>query len=159
MIRDNKIDIVLLQETKMLKDKVEGLLVFQGGKVLGSDFDGALDGMAIYWNDRCINGEFISQNRNMMNIIFFNSKNGSSWVLTNVYAPNSKWGRRALWEAFMNQRKDFVDENWTIMGDFNTPLKENKKMGGSQTNLDNKLELMVFIDSHLLHDMDLHGVD
>ena len=45
------------------------------------------------------------------------------------------------------------------MGDFNTPLKENEKMGGSQTNLDNRLELMNFIDSHLLHDMDLHGVD
>lgn len=33
MIRDNKPDIVLIQETKMLKDKVEGLLVFWGGKI------------------------------------------------------------------------------------------------------------------------------
>ena len=30
-------------------------------------------------------------------------------------------------------------------------------MGGSQTNLDNRLDLMDFIDYHLLHDMDLHG--
>ena len=32
-------------------------------------------------------------------------------------------------------------------------------MGESQTNLDNRLELMDFINSHLLHDMDLYGVD
>ena len=111
MIRDNKPDIVLLQETKMLKDKVEGLLVFRGGKVLVSDSDGALGGMAVYWNDICINGEFISWNRNMINIRFSNTKDGSSWVLTNVYAPNSKWGRKALYEALTNQRNNFVDEN------------------------------------------------
>ena len=40
MIRDNKPDIVLIQETKMLKDKVEGLLVFRGGKIKGNDSDG-----------------------------------------------------------------------------------------------------------------------
>ena len=56
MIRANKLDIVLIQETKMLKDKVEGLLVFRGGKIIGNDFDGASGGMAVYWNDKCING-------------------------------------------------------------------------------------------------------
>ena len=45
------------------------------------------------------------------------------------------------------------------MCDFNKPLKENEKMGGSQTNLDSRLDLMELIDSHLLHDMDLHGAD
>ena len=66
-----------------------------------------------------------------MNIRFSNSKDGSAWVLTNVYAPNSKWGRKALWEDITNQRKKIVEENWIIMGDFNTLLKESKKMGGS----------------------------
>ena len=60
MIRDNKSDIGLIQETKMLKDKVEGLLVFRGGKIIGNDWDGALGGMAVYWNDKCIDGELIS---------------------------------------------------------------------------------------------------
>ena len=32
-------------------------------------------------------------------------------------------------------------------------------MGGSQTNLDNRLDLMDFIDYHLLHDMDMHEID
>ena len=111
MIRDNKLNIVLIQETKMLKDKVEGLLVFRGGKIIGNDSDGALGGMVVYWNDKCITVELISQNRNMMNIIYTNSKDGSTSVLTNVYAPNSKWGRKVLWENITNQRKNFVEEN------------------------------------------------
>lgn len=45
------------------------------------------------------------------------------------------------------------------MGDFNTPLKEDEKWGGSQTNLDNRLDLMDFIDNQLLHDLDLHGIE
>ena len=48
MIRDNKLYISLIQETKILKDKVEGLLVFQGAKIIGNDSDGALGGMAVY---------------------------------------------------------------------------------------------------------------
>ena len=115
--------------------------------------------MVVYWNNKWIHGELISQNRNMMNIRFSNSKDGFAWVLTNVYAPNTKWGRKALWEDISNQRNLFVDENWVILGNFNTPLKETKKMGGSQTNLDNRLDLMDFIDNHLLHDLDLHGIE
>ena len=45
-----------------------------------------------------------------MNIRFTNSKNGFVWVLTNVYAPNSKWGRKALWEGITTQIKKIVDE-------------------------------------------------
>ena len=47
-IRDNKLDILLIQDTKILKDKVEGLLVFWGGKIIGNDFDGASGGMEVY---------------------------------------------------------------------------------------------------------------
>ena len=98
MIRDNRPDIFVIQETKMLKDKVECLPIFKGGRIIGNDSEGASGGMAIFWINRWIQGELISQNKNMMNVRFFNSKDDFSWVLTNVYAPNSKWGRKALWE-------------------------------------------------------------
>ena len=91
MIRDNRPDIFVIQETKMLKDKVECLLIFKGGRIIGNDSEGAPGGMAIFWINRWIQGELISQNRNMMNVRFFNSKDDFSWVLTNVYAPNFKW--------------------------------------------------------------------
>lgn len=81
----------------MLKEKVEGLPIFRGGKIIGNDSEGASGGMAIFCINKGIQGELISQNRNMMNVRFSNSKDGFTWVLTNVYAPNSKSGRKALW--------------------------------------------------------------
>ena len=41
MIRDNRPNIFFIQETKMLKDKVEFLSIFKGGKIIGSDSKGA----------------------------------------------------------------------------------------------------------------------
>ena len=109
----------------------EGLSIFRGGKIIGNDSKGASGGMAVYWNNKWIHGELISQNRNIMNIRFSNSKDGFAWVLTNVYAPNTKWGRKALWEDIINQFKLFADKNWIVTGDFNTRLKEAEKRAGS----------------------------
>ena len=49
MIRDNRPDILVIQETKMLKDKVESLSIFKSGKVIGNDSMGASGGLAIFW--------------------------------------------------------------------------------------------------------------
>ena len=95
----------------------------------------------------------------MMNVHFVNSKDNFSWILTNVYAPNSKWGRKALWEEISDQRKFFTEDNWLVIEDFKTPLKDSEKWGGNHSNLDNRLDLMHFIDLHLLHDIDLQGTE
>lgn len=71
IIRDNKLDIMLLQETKMQKDKVESLFFFSSGKILSGDADGSSSGMAVIWNDKNIHGELLSQNKNMINVNFF----------------------------------------------------------------------------------------
>lgn len=97
MIRDNRLDIFVIQETKMLKDKVERLSIFKGGKIFESDSDGASGGLGVFQINKWIQGKLIYQNRNMMNVCFVNSKYNFGWVLTNVYAPNTKWGRKALW--------------------------------------------------------------
>jgi exonuclease III len=102
MIRDNRLDIFVIQETKMLKDKVECLPIFKGRRIISNYYEGASGGMVFFWINRWIQGELISQNRNMMNVRFFNSKDDFSWVLTNFYVPNSKWGRKAMWEEISN---------------------------------------------------------
>ncbi len=143
----------------MLKEKVEGLSIFKGGKIVGSDFDGASRGLAVFWNNKWIQGDLIYHSRNMMNVRLVNTKDNFSWVLTNVYAPNTKWGRKALWEEISFQRKFHAKDKWLVIGDFNTPLKDSEKWGGNQTNLDNRLDLMHFIDSHMLHGIELHGIE
>lgn len=59
MIRDNKSDIVLLQETKMPKEKVESLTLFKNGKILGSNPKGTSRGVAANWNFKHIEGNLI----------------------------------------------------------------------------------------------------
>ena len=54
MIRDNRPDIFVIQETKMLKDKVECLSIFKGGKIIGSYSKGASGGMAVFWINKWI---------------------------------------------------------------------------------------------------------
>ena len=102
MIRDNRPDILVIQETNMLKDKVENLSIFKGGKIIGSDSKGASGGMVVFWINKWIQGELIYQGKDIMNVHFVNSKDNFSWILTNVYAPNSKWGRKALREEISN---------------------------------------------------------
>ena len=38
---------------------------------------------------------------------------------------------RHFGKPLLIKEKKIVDENWIIMGDFNTHIKENEKMGGS----------------------------
>ena len=66
MIRDNKLDIVLLQEIKMPKDKVESLFFFSNENILGDDADGASSSMEVIWNCKSIHGELISQSKTMI---------------------------------------------------------------------------------------------
>ena len=105
----------------MLKDKVECLSIFKGGKIIGNDSEGVSGGMAVFWINKWIQGELIYQSKHMMNVHFVNSKDNFSWVLTNVYSPKYKWGRKALWEEISNQRKIFAEDKWLVIGDFNTP--------------------------------------
>ena len=146
LIRDNRPDILAIQETKMPKAKVENLSMFQGGKIIRNDSAGASGGLAIFWSSRWIQGEIISQHPNFMNVRFINSKDNFCWILTNVYGPNSKWGRKAVWTEILNQRKSFEEDNWIVIGDFNAPLKEHEKWGGSQMLMDSRIDLMEFID-------------
>lgn len=48
LIRDQNPDIILVQETKMSKEKVEKLNMFKVGGVCGSSSNGASRGVAIF---------------------------------------------------------------------------------------------------------------
>ncbi|GLJ54307.1 hypothetical protein SUGI_1165180 [Cryptomeria japonica] len=89
-------------------------------------------------------------------VIGSNSEGASGGtVLSNVYVPNTKTGRVKYWRSLAGDRLKFADQSWIIMGDFNTPLKEEEKMGGLPLQLDGRQDLMDFINDQALIDMDL----
>ena len=86
--------MVFCQETKMPKDKVEHLTFFSNSKTIGVYVDGDFRGIVVIFNCSNIKGEIILQINNMVNVRCWNTKDGTSWVQTNVYDPNTKWGRK-----------------------------------------------------------------
>lgn len=77
----------------MPKDKVECLKMFSNGGVSGGSLEGASRGIATFWNKNNVKGELLIQDNNLACIRFKNLKEGTSWVLTNVYSPNTKTSR------------------------------------------------------------------
>ncbi|GLJ26431.1 hypothetical protein SUGI_0509920 [Cryptomeria japonica] len=65
-IRDQNLDIILVQKTKMSKEKVEKLNFFQNGGVCGSSSNGASGGVAIFWNKKTISREMIDVDGNIL---------------------------------------------------------------------------------------------
>ena len=49
LIRDNRLDILVIQETKIPKEKVVNLPMFQCGKIIGNDSIGASGGLVVFW--------------------------------------------------------------------------------------------------------------
>ncbi|CAL1407206.1 unnamed protein product [Linum trigynum] len=55
---------------------------------------------------------------------------GHKWLLTAVYANPAPMQRRVLWEALRELAED-QDQAWAIMGDFNSILRPEEKLGGA----------------------------
>lgn len=82
-----------------------------------------------------------------------------SWVITNIYVPNSKVNRARFWKKIEEGRNDFKEDTWILMGDFNTPLNDNENLGGILSPNDSRADLYNFISNQGLIDLDLQGVN
>ncbi|XP_059067365.1 uncharacterized protein LOC131858218 [Cryptomeria japonica] len=157
LVREHKPDIVIIQETKMNKEKVEKIKLFKDGEVFSGISDGASGGIAIFWNLRRVSGEPVKQDINLDFIRFHHIGDGTSLLLTNIYAPNNRFGRRKFWKKLEAIRVLYKEDMWIVMGDFNTPLQDNEKFGGVPSQLESRMVLLNFINNQGLHDIELQG--
>lgn len=67
---------------------------------------------------------------------FAHLRDGFTKISSNMYAPNNKVVRRKFWNLLANFRYLHMEEKWIVIGDFNTPLSQAEKFGGSQVSLD-----------------------
>ena len=134
IISQEKIDCVLIQETKMSCtnfDKIAGY-IWPGAGYLHRDFDGALGGIATMWSQNSMVGYEITKEKNFI-ITHFQS-NCHYWKLINIYAPNSIFGRKEMYDNLVRIIETMLDEQWMCMGDFNLPLFTIQKRGEATEN-------------------------
>ena len=84
------------------------------------------------------------------------NSNGS-WFLLNVYAPNPKRERKNYWTKICAMVDNKNLNKGIKMGNFNTPLTNEEKLGGLALDLESKLDLSNFINSLALLDVDMLG--
>lgn len=132
LFRDHKPDICLVQETKMCGCRVEKIkwAIFGECGTHCVDADGAFGGIATLWNPIWILVKVFFTSPNHIATRFTSQYDGSSWIISNIYAPNGKNARKMLWSSIINARMAFPNEKWILLGDFNTPLSSMENTGG-----------------------------
>ena len=105
------------------------------------------------WKDK-LEAKIIVNEGNILLIHFHNSKDQVSWFLMNIYAPNSKNGRKVFWSRLCELFANLKDPKGIIMGDFNTPLRVTKKLGGHPPNLESTQDLANMINDLALVDVE-----
>ena len=129
MLRDHRLDFILIQETKMRKEAVESISFSRSLEGFSTNLDGASGGFLTLYNSNLFNSHILYGEGNILLIQVENIKNKVFWYLLKVYAPNTKNGRRNYWVKIKNVLSRFYVGICIIMGDFNTPLRDDKNRG------------------------------
>ena len=157
MIRDQRPDVFLIQETKMKKERMENIKFNNSMKGIASNSEGASGGLLLLFNDKYFN---IVAEYDEDNILFCRVQHlhtNDSWYLVNIYAPNNKRDRKNFWTKVGNMVQDCDIKKGIIMGDFNTPLEDKEKKGGMPPDWESKQDLSNFINNLALMDVELKG--
>ncbi len=157
MIRDQRPDVFLIQETKMKKERMENIKFNNSMQGIASNSEGASGGLLLLFNDKYFN---IVAEYDEDNILFCRVQHlhtNDSWFLVNIYAPNNKRDRKNFWTKVGNMVQDCDIKKGIIMGDFNTPLEDKEKKGGMPPDWESKQDLSNFINNLALMDVELKG--
>lgn len=65
-VREHKPDILVLQETKMEKEKVEKLKSSNNYCIMASSFEGTFGGMMILWKYSLFSGNLLDANKHLL---------------------------------------------------------------------------------------------
>ncbi len=97
MLRDHRLDFILIQETKMRKESMERISFNRSLEGFATNSNGALRGLLTLCNSNLFKSHVLYSEGNILLIQDENIKNKEFWYLLNVYAPNTKNGRRNYW--------------------------------------------------------------
>ncbi|KAL6330900.1 hypothetical protein AAG906_009328 [Vitis piasezkii] len=124
MIRNQKVDLFCIQETK-IQSMNEGLVRSLGsGRSLdwgALDAQGAAGGILICWDKRTLEILEMEMGQFSISCRLRNVEDGKTWIFTGVYGPFSKEDRETLWGE-LGAIRGIWDDPWCLGGDFNVTL-------------------------------------
>jgi exonuclease III len=129
--RNNKVDVVALQETRC-----SGIVARKAIKRLGfknhivSEAHGFSGGIWLLWNRQDVQFEVIQNDFHFIHVKV-KEKDNDPWFLTVVYASPRENERAATWHQ-LRVLADGIREPWMMVGDFNEIASPGEKKGGAQ---------------------------
>ncbi|KAL6328051.1 hypothetical protein AAG906_033319 [Vitis piasezkii] len=103
VIRNQKVDLFCIQETKMQVMSEEVVRSLGSGRFLDwkvLNAMGTTGGVLICWNKRSLEMLGVEEGQFSISCRFRNVGDGAIWVFTGVYGPFSRDDRECLWEEF-----------------------------------------------------------
>lgn len=120
--REQKPDFLLLQETKMNKEKAEQIKAIKNYSIKASSLEGASGGTLMLWKKNCFSGTILSASKYFMIAKIISVDRMEDWYIVNIYAPNIKSQRKKVSDSISKFKSKDYSGQWIIMGDFNVPL-------------------------------------
>ncbi|XP_028065808.1 uncharacterized protein LOC114268782 [Camellia sinensis] len=130
MIKEKRVDVLLLQETKSRNIDVtfvRSIWPWEKLEFMAADSDGSAGGLLSIWNPEVFSLSECCSNRNFL--LLSGTLSGSfECVFLNIYAPNDVVQRAKLWNSILNIRSSFL-KPWCMGGDYNEIRVPNERRG------------------------------
>ena len=117
MIRDQRPNILLIQETKMKKEslgKIKFSSIMSGE---ASYFEGVSGGLLTLYNNKQFRYNTLYNDGNILLCRMFHMYSNDSWFLLNVYSPNNKREKEKYWSKVCDMVQTSNLEKGIIMGE------------------------------------------
>ena len=92
-VREKKLDILLLQETKMEKERAEKIKSFNEYYLKASSSEGASGVTVMLWKKSYLLGFFLNESNHFMMVKITSINQNYEWYIVNMYALNTKNSR------------------------------------------------------------------
>lgn len=132
MLSDNKVDFLMLQETKRSGVDERFIRSFWGSRNLEFskvDADGLSGGMLCVWDSSVFVLEDVCAGRNFQ-ILSGSIHNSFPCSFVNVYGPCGCADRKKVWDIIINL-SNFFPKPWCMGGDFNEIRLVSERQGSS----------------------------
>lgn len=152
-----KVNVVCLQETKL--EVIDHFMVLQ---CLGPSFDGfaylpaveTRGGVLLAWDTTILTIDQFQHDTNSLTG-YVHTKEGVSWWITAVYAPQGD-ELKTQFLMDLDARRAVCPGPWMLLGDFNMILRASEK---NNTNINRTMmsKFRSFVDDHELKEIYMHG--